>query len=89
MSKSSTIFEQVKVEQCAFCGAKVEALLVHLKLHTESHIQRIGEIIWLGKTEAIYKGVVYGKQGLIESRCNGRRFVTSRTNGRPVLCQQL
>jgi hypothetical protein len=58
MSKSSTIFQQVKVEQCAFCGAKVEAYMVHLKLHS-THAEKIGEIIWLNKEEAIYKGRLY------------------------------
>lgn len=59
MSKWSTIIDGIKVEQCAICGAKVEAMLVHLALHHKG-VTQVGEIFWLNRHEAIYKGRHYG-----------------------------
>jgi len=61
MSKSSTILDTVRVERCAICGARVEAMLVHLAIHHRGVI-KIGEIYWLNRHEAIYNGKLYGRE---------------------------
>lgn len=58
MSKSSTILDIPKVEKCAICQRRVEAMLVHLAIHHRGVVQ-IGEIYWLNRHEAIYKGRHY------------------------------